>query len=233
MFCLELVEVEAGYGRVKVVKGVNLSVEKGTLALLVGPNGAGKSTTAKVVTGLITPFKGKVLVGQRNIVGMKVEKIVNMGVGFVPEGRHIFGDMNVIENLLMGGVYLSSDQVEKRLKEVFQIFPIFKKRSKQIAKTLSGGEQQMLAIARALIQGPKLLILDEPFNGIAAGIVDKILEVVVNLKETGTSVLLIDQNAEAQKIADYAYAMRTGKIVEEGEPEKIFSATRMKKMFLT
>lgn len=233
MSCVELVGIEAGYGKIKVVKGINLSLPKGKVALLVGPNGAGKSTLAKVAVGLLPPYQGNVFIYGQDISTMKVEEVVRMGVAFVPEGRHLFGEMSVRENLLMGGIHVSDSNLEKKIEKVLQLFPVLKERSRQIAETLSGGEQQMLAIARALVGDTKVLILDEPCNGIAAGVVDRILEVIVDLKKAGVSILLIDQNAEAMEIADYAYAMRTGEIVEEGVPRDIFSKSNMKRLFLT
>jgi len=230
---VELAGVEAGYGRIKVIKGVDLTLEEGKITLLVGPNGSGKSTLAKVIVGLISPFRGSIFVDGRDISRTKLEERVKKGISFVPEGRHLFWDMSVMENLLMGGVYISDAKLEEKIQKIFQLFPILKDRSRQIAKTLSGGEQQILAIARALIQDPKVLILDEPCNGIAAGIVDKVMEVIVELKVSGVCILLIDQNAEAMEIADYAYAMRTGEIVAEGKPKDIFSGREMKRLFLT
>ncbi|RLE11042.1 ABC transporter ATP-binding protein [Candidatus Aerophobetes bacterium] len=232
MSCLELVEAEAGYGRAKVIKGINLCVDKGKVALLVGPNGSGKSTLAKVILGLVPLFKGSVFIQGKDISGMKPEKIVKMGVAFVPEGRHLFWEMSVKENLLMGGIYLNDSKIEEKLEKVYQLFPILKERSRQIAGTLSGGEQQMLAIARALVGDVRVLILDEPCNGIAAGVVKEILEVILQLKQTGCAILLIDQTTEAVEIADYAYAMRTGEIVAQGKPEDIFSRKNMKRLFL-
>jgi len=230
---LELVGIEAGYGKIKVIKGVNLSAERGEIVLIVGPNGSGKSTLAKVIVGLIPPFKGDVLIDGENISRVKPEKIVKMGIAFVPERRHLFWEMSVKENLLMGAIFVKDYELEERLEKVYHLFPVLKERSRQIAGTLSGGEQQMLAIARALVGNVRLLILDEPCNGIAVGVIDKLLEVLLQLRDSGITILLIDQNAEAVEIADYAYAMRTGKVIAEGKPEDIFFKENMKKLFLT
>jgi len=233
MFCVELVEVEAGYGRMKVIKGITLSLERGKIVLLMGPNGSGKSTVARAIIKIIPILKGNIFIDGKDISKMKSEQVFRMGVVFVPEGRHLFGEMSVRENLLMGALYVSDVKLKKKLERVYQLFPILKQRSSQLAGTLSGGEQQMLAIARALVSEPRVLILDEPCNGIAAGIIDKILEAVVKLRKDGVAVLFIDNNAETMEIADYAYAMQTGKIVTKGIPGDIFSKEGMKKLFLT
>lgn len=230
---VELLDIEAGYGRIKVIKGITLTLGQGRITLLVGPNGAGKSTLAKVITGLLSPSRGEVFIDGKNTSTMKPEEVVKMGVAFVPEGRHLFWEMSVRENLLMGGVHISDSKLEEKLEKVFQLFPILKERFLQTAGTLSGGEQQMLAIARSLVGDPQVLLLDEPCTGIAAGVVDKMLEVIIDLRKAGVSILLIDQNAEAMEIADYAYAMRTGEIIAEGMPEEIFSGSEMKRLFLT
>ncbi|MCD6406529.1 ABC transporter ATP-binding protein [Candidatus Aerophobetes bacterium] len=233
MFCLEVVRVEAGYGKIKVLKGVSLSVQKGRIVLLVGPNGAGKSTLAKVIIGLLSPFKGKLLFERKNILGITPEKAFRMGITFVPEERNLFWEMSVRENLLMGDIYAKKYELEERLEKIYNIFPFLKEREKQIAATLSGGEQQILAVARALVSNVKLLILDEPCNGMAAGVVERLFEALLKLREKGVTILLIDQNMEAIEIADYAYAMRTGEIIAWGRPEDIFSESNTKMLFLT
>jgi len=233
MSCLEIIAVEAGYGKIRVIQGVSIKVDEGKVTLLVGPNGAGKSTLAKAIIGLIPLSKGSIFFNGRKISGMITEKLVKMGLAFVPETRHLFQDMSVRENLLMGGITLPDSKVEEQIEKVYQLFPILKERSSQIAGTLSGGEQQMLAIARALITDSKVLILDEPCNGIAPGVIDKIFEVIIHLRQKGVAIFLIDQNAEAIEIADYAYAMRMGRIVAEGKPDEVFSTKNITKLFLS
>jgi len=233
MSCLEVIGAEAGYGKIKVIQEVNIKVDESKITLLIGPNGSGKSTLAKAIVGLIPLSKGSILLNGKKISGMITEKIVRMGVALVPERRHLFCDMNVKENLLMGGIILNDSKVEKEIERVYELFPVLRERSRQIAGTLSGGEQQMLAIARALITNSKVLILDEPCSGIAPGVTDKIFEVILHLKQRGSAILLIDQNAEAVEIADYVYAMRTGKIAAQGKPDQIFSTKNIKKLFLT
>jgi len=233
MSCLEVIEVEAGYGKIKVLKKVNISIPEGKTVLIVGPNGAGKSTLAKVITGFILPSGGKVFFEGKNIAGFAPEKTFRMGISFVPEGRHLFWQMSVRENLLMGDIFAKKDRLERKLEKVYNIFPVLKEKEKQIAATLSGGEQQILAVGRALVSDAKLLILDEPCNGVAAKLVDNLFEVLLELKKRKTAILLIDQTTEACDIADYAYIMRTGEIVAEGKPEKILSEGQMKVLFLT
>jgi branched-chain amino acid transport system ATP-binding protein len=230
---LEIVGVEAGYGRIRVIRGVSIQARAEKITLLIGPNGSGKSTLAKVIAGLVPLSKGSVFLNGKEITGLEPEEIVKGGIALVPEGRHLFCEMSVRENLLMGGVLLDSSRTQIGIDRVCQLFPVLKERSSQMAGTLSGGEQQMLAIARALISGSKVLILDEPCNGMSPKITEKILEVILHLKQKGTAVLLIEQNAEAIEIADYAYTMRRGMIVTQGKAQEVFSPENMKKLLLT
>jgi len=233
MSCLEVKNLVAGYGKMKVVEGINVRVDEGKITLLIGPNGAGKSTLAKVVLGLVPIWRGKIILKGERIDNLPTEKIVKKKVAFVPERRHLFWDMSVEENLLIAASLLNSKfYPEDEIKKVYEIFPSLAERSSQIAKTLSGGEQQMLAFARALVSGSEVFILDEPFNGIAAAVVDKLFEVILNLKEKGCAIFLIDQNTEAREVADYIYVMRGGKIVAEGEKDKVFSQENIKRLLL-
>ena len=230
---LEIVGAEAGYGRIRVIRGVSVQARAGKITLLIGPNGSGKSTLAKVISGLVPLSRGSVFLDGEEITGLKPEEIVKSGIALVPEGRHLFCEMSVRENLLMGSLLLDSSRTEIEIDRVYQLFPVLRERSSQMAGTLSGGEQQMLAIARALVLCSKVLILDEPCNGMSPKVTEKILEVILHLKRKGTAVLLIEQNAEAIEIADYAYTMRRGKIVAQGAPHEIFSPENMKELLLT
>lgn len=230
---LEIVAVEAGYGRIRVIRGVSVEARAGKITLLIGPNGSGKSTLAKVIVGVVPLSKGSVFLDGKEITGLKPEEIVKSGIALVPEGRHLFCEMSVRENLLMGGICLANSRTQIEIERVCQLFPVLKERSSQLAGTLSGGEQEMLAIARALVSCSKVLVLDEPCNGMSPKVTEKILKVMLHLKQKGTAVLLIEQNAEAIEIADYAYTMRRGKIVAEGAPQEIFSPENMKKLLLT
>ncbi|MBC7190651.1 ATP-binding cassette domain-containing protein, partial [Candidatus Aerophobetes bacterium] len=184
-------------------------------------------------TGFIPPSGGKIFFEGENITGLAPEKIFRMGISFIPEGRHLFWQMSVRENLLMGDIFAKKNRLERKLEKVYNVFPVLKEREKQIAATLSGGEQQILAVGRALVSDAKLLILDEPCSGVAAKLVKSLFEVLLELKKRGTAILLIDQTTEACDIADYAYIMRTGEIVAEGKPEEILSEDHMKMVFLT
>jgi len=229
---LEIVGLEAGYGKARVVQGVSLEVREKKITLIVGSNGSGKSTLVKAIAGLITPFGGKVLLDGEDITGLRAEDAVRKGIALVPEGGHLFSGMTVRENLLMGGVSVKNFRANGSINEVGELFPVLKERSRQIAGTLSGGEQQMLAIARALICRAGILILDEPSAGVAPLLTERIFKKIVGLKEKGTTILLIEQNASAIEIADYLYVMKTGRIAAQGEPAEILSRDNVKQLFL-
>ena len=229
---LEIVGLEAGYGKARVVQGVSLQVREKKITLIVGSNGSGKSTLVKTIAGLITPFGGKVLLDGEDITGLRAEDAIREGIALVPEGGHLFSGMSVRENLLMGGVSVKNFRANKGINEVCALFPILKERSRQIAGTLSGGEQHMLAIARALICRAGILILDEPSAGVAPLLTERIFKKIVGLKEKGTTILLIEQNASAIEMADYLYVMKTGRIVAQGEPSEILSRENVKQLFL-
>ncbi len=222
---LELKNVVASYGNIKALKGISLSVEEGKIVTLIGANGAGKSTTMKTIMGVMKPSEGDILFEGQSIKGKKPYQIVSAGVVLVPEGRQILQTMTVQENLEMGA-YQRKDKagVAEDMERVFAQFPRLKERASQYGGTLSGGEQQMLAIGRAMMARPKVMLLDEPSMGLAPLVVQQIFDVVKAINQAGTTVLLVEQNArKALQIADYAYVMETGKIVLEGPAQTVAS----------
>lgn len=222
---LELKNVVASYGNIKALKGISLSVEEGKIVTLIGANGAGKSTTMKTIMGVMKPNEGDILFEGQSIRGKKPYQIVSAGVVLVPEGRQILQSMTVQENLEMGA-YQRKDKagIEEDMERVFAQFPRLKERLTQYGGTLSGGEQQMLAIGRAMMARPKVMLLDEPSMGLAPLVVQQIFDVVKAINQGGTTVLLVEQNArKALQIADYAYVMETGKIVLEGPAQEVTS----------
>ena len=221
---LELKNVEAAYGNIKALKGINLSVPEGKIVTLIGANGAGKSTTMKTIMGIMKPIAGDVLFKGESIAGMKTHNIVRKGVVLVPEGRQILQNMTVRENLEMGA-YADPAGMEETMKDVYKRFPRLEERRRQLAGTLSGGErQQMLAIGRAVMAKPEVMLLDEPSMGLAPLVVQQIFDVIKDINKMGTTVLLVEQNArKALQIADYAYVMETGKIVMEGPAQEVAS----------
>lgn len=220
---LELKNVEAAYGNIKALKGINLSVEEGKIVTLIGANGAGKSTTMKTIMGVMKPTAGEIRFKGESLVGKKPYSIVSTGVVLVPEGRQILQNMTVRENLELGA-YQRKDKegIREDLSKVFERFPRLFERQDQFGGTLSGGEQQMLAIGRAMMAKPELMLLDEPSMGLAPLVVQQIFEVIRDINKMGTTVLLVEQNArKALQIADYAYVMETGKIVMEGPASEV------------
>ena len=220
---LELKNVEAAYGNIKALKGINLSVEEGKIVTLIGANGAGKSTTMKTIMGVMKPTAGEIRFKGESLVGKKPYSIVSTGVVLVPEGRQILQNMTVRENLELGA-YQRKDKegIREDLSKVFERFPRLFERQNQFGGTLSGGEQQMLAIGRAMMARPELMLLDEPSMGLAPLVVQQIFEVIRDINKMGTTVLLVEQNArKALQIADYAYVMETGKIVMEGPASEV------------
>jgi len=232
---LEVKGLEGGYGDFKILQGVNLKVEKSTITCLLGPNGSGKTTTLNTIVGLLKPWRGTIKFEDIDITGIETHKIVEMGISLVPEGRRIFGEMSVIENLQMGA-YLKSarDKMRDRLEYVFSIFPRLKERQGQKACTLSGGEQSMLAIARALICNPKLLMLDEPSFGLAPKLSIEILSILKRLRdEEGITILLVEQNIHlAGMIMDYGYLLLQGVTIAEGTFNDLINDSRVKKAYL-
>jgi branched-chain amino acid transport system ATP-binding protein len=215
---LRLLDLTAAYGPLEVLQGVSLEVGQGEIVALLGANGAGKSTTLAAVSGLIPFRQGTVLFNQRDITGLPAEKIVGLGLVLVPEGRRIFPGLTVLENLEMGA-YLSpaTTDLTQRLEHVYSIFPKLHQRKSQKGGTLSGGEQQMLAIARGLMAGPKMLLLDEPSLGLAPIVVDKIFDIILEIRKSGVTVLLVEQNARRSlEISDRGYILETGRVVLQG-----------------
>jgi branched-chain amino acid transport system ATP-binding protein len=217
---LTIENLQTFYGKIHALRGVSLSVRKGQIVTLLGANGAGKSTTLKAVSGLIRAAAGKIRFMGRDITSEASHAIVRMGLIHAPEGRRIFKGLTVQENLDLGGFTAGRDPAEKerRLAYIFELFPILSQRRRQDSALLSGGEQQMLAIGRALMTDPKLLLLDEPSMGLAPFLVQAIMKIIRKLNEQGTTILLVEQNAKvALKLADYGYVLETGRIVIEGD----------------
>ena len=230
---LNIENVVAGYGHITALKSINLDVPQGSIVSLIGANGAGKSTTMRSIMGLVKPTEGRIIFEGQDITSMKTHDIVKAGISLVPEGRQILQDMSVYENLEMGAYIRNDKDIEADIKKVFKRFPILDERSYQLGGTLSGGQQQMLAIGRALMARPKLLLLDEPSMGLAPLVVNEIFEVIKEISVEGTTVLLVEQNVrQALKIADYAYVLETGKIVLSGPAEEIRHDPRVMEAYL-
>ena len=231
---LEVKDLEVYYGAIHAVKGISLRVEDGQIVTLIGSNGAGKSTTLHTISGLIKPRSGNFLFDVTDITGTPAHKIVASGLVQVPEGRHVFANMSVMENLDMGA-YLRKDKdgIEKDKKKVFELFPRLFERKNQLSGTLSGGEQQMLAMGRALMERPRVLLLDEPSMGLAPLLVKEIFSIIKTINEEGTTVLLVEQNANmALSIADYAYVLETGRITLSGPAADLSASEAVRKAYL-
>ena len=232
MAFLELTHVEAFYGKIRALKGIDLNVEQGEIVTLIGANGAGKSTILKTVSGLMHPRTGTITFCDQNITHTEAYKLLRTGLAHVPEGRRIFLQMSVQENLEMGA-YINKTLDPKDLEMVFNYFPRLKERRKQVAGTLSGGEQQMLAMSRALMSHPKLMMLDEPSMGLAPIIVDQVFGIIKELHKSGTTILLVEQNArKALQIADRAYVLETGSITLEGTGPELAKSDEVRKAYL-
>lgn len=231
---LKVENIVAYYGKVAALKGVSFEVREGQIVTLLGSNGAGKSTTLRTVSGLINPSEGKVFFCGEDITRMAPHEIVNRGLVHLPEGRRIFKDLTVIENLELGSYTLKdSNERKRRMNRVFERFPILAARGKQPGGTLSGGEQQMLAIGRGLMAEPKLLLMDEPSMGIAPLIVRDITNIIKSLYEEGTTILLVEQNAKmALGLADYGYVLDIGSIVLEGKGSDLRKDDKVVKAYL-
>ena len=232
--CLLQVEnLNVYYGSIHAIKGVSFQVNEGEIVTLIGANGAGKSTTLNTIAGLLKPKTGSVTFDGKLISGMPANRIVPLGMALCPEGRRIFQHMTVRENLEMGGYSRPKSEIEDSIEQVFKRFPRLKERRKQIAGTLSGGEQQMLAMSRALMSKPKLMMLDEPSMGLAPILVDQIFDIIKELHASGTTILLVEQNArKALQIADRAYVLETGSITLSGTGAELASSEDVKKAYL-
>lgn len=234
MQMLSLKNITAHYGNIKALNKISLDIKPGEIVTIIGANGAGKTTTLKVLCGLLKPTSGKVIFNTHDITTFSTVDIVKSGISMVPEGRRIFPRMNVLENLMLGA-YLNNDknEIQKDLENIFELFPILKDRIKQSAGTLSGGEQQMLAIGRALMARPSLLLLDEPSMGLAPKIVENIFKIITQINKEGTTVLLVEQNAHmALSIADRGYVLETGKIVLKDSAKNLLKNKDVQKAYL-
>lgn len=231
---LQVKEIDVYYGAIHALKKLSLEVEQGSIVTLIGANGAGKTTTLKSISGLLRPKTGSIVFKGTDINKVAPEKIVGLGISQVPEGRRVFATMTVMENLEMGA-YLRKDKkgIEEDMENVFTRFPRLKERRKQLAGTLSGGEQQMLAIGRALMARPQLMLMDEPSMGLAPLLVKEIFSIVKDINERGTTILLVEQNANmALSIADKAYVIETGEIVLQGNAQELMNSPEVKKAYL-
>jgi branched-chain amino acid transport system ATP-binding protein len=232
---LEIKNLAVSYGAITALHGISLSVPAGGIVTLIGSNGAGKTTTLKTISGLLKPRAGEILYDGKNIAGLPPHQIVKLGISHVPEGRMIFANLTVMENLQMGA-YLQTDRsaVRRELDQVFAAFPRLQEREKQIAGTLSGGEQQMLAIGRALMSRPKLLMLDEPSLGLAPLLVKTIFEKIVEInRQQGITILLVEQNANlALEISGFGYVLETGKVALSGDPATLRQNPQVKSAYL-
>ena len=232
---LEIKDMKVSYGMIQAIKGISFTVHEGEIVSLIGANGAGKSTILKTISGLIRPTQGELLYDSHSLQTMTSAQIVKLGISQVPEGRHVFSGMTVKENLLMGAYTRKDrDQIAEDMGKYFEFFPILKERLSQDAATLSGGEQQMLAMARALMARPKLLLLDEPSMGLAPIYIQQIFEMIQTInKKLGTTVLLIEQNAKAAlEISDRAHVLELGRITVSGTGEELLASPEVQKAYV-
>lgn len=226
--------LEAGYGKIPILHGVSLEVRGSEMVAVIGPNGAGKSTAFKSIVGLVHPSHGRVIFDGREITGMRPDQILPLGLAYVPQGRIVFPQMTVLENLEMGA-YIVTDkaEIQKGLERVYQIFPVLRERYRQLAGTMSGGEQQMLAVARALMTNPKLILLDEPSLGLSPKYVTLIFETLVEMKRGGYTLLVVEQNAaKALSVADRGYVLELGKNRFEGTGQSLLTNPEVKRLYL-
>lgn len=231
---LELKDVSVKYGNVEALHSINLRVSEGEIVSILGANGAGKSTTLMTISGLVKPHKGEILFKSRRIDGLPAHETVENGVIQVPEGRRVFGTLTVMENLRLGAFTIKDDSTTKKTLEwIFELFPILKQRKKQLAGTLSGGEQQMLAIGRALMSQPKILLLDEPSLGLAPLIIKTIFETIKEINRQGVTIVLVEQNARAAlKLADRGYVLEVGKIILEDKADRLLQNSEVQDAYL-
>lgn len=233
MALLEVKNIKVYYGNINAIKDISFEVNEGEIVTLIGANGAGKSSILNTVAGLIKPKSGEIIFDGQGIIGIPAHKIVSKGMALCPEGRRIFQQLSVKENLEMGSYTRPANEVSESIEKVYELFPRLKERYKQIAGTLSGGEQQMLAMGRALMSKPRLMMLDEPSMGLAPILVEQIFDIIKNLHKTGTTILLVEQNAQmALSIADRGYVMETGRIVTSGTGKGLLQDDAVKKAYL-
>lgn len=234
MAMLEIKDIEVFYGVIQAIKGISFEVNEGEVIALIGANGAGKTTILHTITGLLSPKKGSVIFEGKDITRVPAHKIVSLGMAHVPEGRRVFAELSVYQNLKMGA-YTRKDKAEiaQTLEMVYKRFPRLEERKNQLAGTLSGGEQQMLAMGRALMSHPKIIVMDEPSMGLSPILVNEIFDIIQEVSAGGTTVLLVEQNAKkALSIADRAYVLETGKIVLDGDAKELMNDDSIKKAYL-
>jgi branched-chain amino acid transport system ATP-binding protein len=231
---LEMSGLTTGYGKKKVVRDIDLHISEGDIVTLLGSNGVGKSTIVRTIIGQLKPWQGQLLFSGRDMSGLPPYRIASLGVGYCPEGRNTFGNLTVLENLVVGGYLLKTkDEFRRNLQWIYSLFPRLQERSQQLAETLSGGEQQMLAIARALITRPRLLLLDEPSLGLAPIVVEMITDTLVQINKAGFSIFLVEQNARlAMEISNYAFVMENGAIVHQGRPQDLLEDRNIVDIYL-
>ena len=233
---LELVELSAAYGAVEALKGLSLHVDEGEIVALLGSNGAGKSTTLRTISGLMKPKAGRVVFDGKDIGGLHPEVVVRLGVAHVPEGRRVFPGLTVKENITLGASNrgrLGRAQLEAEVDEMFELFPEIRRFSGALGWTLSGGQQQMVAVARGLMSKPRLLLLDEPSLGLAPLIVQQVFRIIARIRDRGTTVLLVEQNARtALSVADRGYVLETGRLVVEGKPDALWNNEEVRAAYL-
>ncbi len=231
---LSIKDLNVNYGGIKALRGISLDVPDGKIVTLIGANGAGKSTTLRTISGLVKAGSGSIMWNNEELIGKPIDAIVTSGIAMVPEGRRVFADLTVLENLKIGA-YLRKDkeQIEKDIQWVYDLFPRLKERSWQYAGTLSGGEQQMLAVGRALMSKPKLIMMDEPSLGLAPLVVQDIFKIIRTINEQGVTVLLVEQNANmALKVADLAYVLETGTITMTGTGAELLADPKVREAYL-
>lgn len=230
---LEVTDLQVHYGKIAAVKGISFHVDEGEVVTLIGTNGAGKTTTLRTISGLLRPSGGSVRYKGQSIEAVPAHKILGLGLAHSPEGRRIFPRMTVEENLLLGAYQRRDNDVQRDLKAAYELFPILGERAKQPAGTFSGGEQQMLAMGRAMMSRPDLLMLDEPSMGLSPLMMKRIMSTVATLREQGTTILLVEQNARAAlRLANRGYVLEIGKIVLEGSGEELLSSDEVRKAYL-
>ncbi len=234
MALLEVKDLRVSYGVIEAIKGISFEVNEGEIVTLIGANGAGKTTTMQSIMGLIHPKSGTITFDDADIFGMSTHKILRLGMTQVPEGRRIFSELTVYENLLMGAyIEKNREKIKKDMEEIYEIFPRLYERRTQVAGTLSGGEQQMLAMGRAMMSHPRLLMLDEPSMGLSPLLVDQIFSMIKKFHDNGTTILLVEQNAgKSLAISDRAYVLETGRIVLSGTGRELMESEEVKKAYL-